>query len=714
MVDDADRFETATPVIVTAGATTTADAELAPPATISGTVTMEGGDPATGGCVGVFVDWGTPVASDCVDGSGTYTITDIPPGVDYLIGFKGFDSAADEWYADSTSNEEAARVSLAPGGSLTIDAVLGQGGYISGTVTVDGGGAVGDGNIHFFDENRRHITGIGFHLSSGQYVSPGLPAGTYYMCIGASGEAAGECYHDESALWSATPIVVVAGETTTIDETLAVGGRISGTVTLEGGGALTGGRVNLFDSAGEWVMWAEPDVDGLYSYTNLLPGTYLLSFDGFDGAVDEKYDDQPYSSSGTPIVVVSGETTTANAELAAGGYIDATVTLEGGAPATGGTVYVWNSAHEGGGYGVDESGHVLVGALPPGTYYLELGDFDGGAIGEWYDDATDFDTATPVVVTAGETTVIDAALAQSGSISGTVTNPYGDLSGAMVFLVPSWTLAALNPDGSYSFEEVSPGTYDVLYLAFPGAAQQFYENSQSLADATHVVVASGEDVTGIDAALEPEAVITGNLYVPADFTSPTVCMGAFLANGELRGIHCGDVGEPFVFGGLHAGTIYLRVVDTADSSSPSWDLLPPGERWYANADSLGSAAAITLAAGETVAINLVWDEPTVSDVSPSSGPTTGGTSVTITGGYFVDVTSVTFDGVAGTGLSVASDAELTVTAPAGSAGAADVVVTTLVWVVRSGFVHVCGTPDGLGCQRGSGPGGRRDHRGGDR
>jgi hypothetical protein len=67
--------------------------------------------------------------------------------------------------------------------------------------------------------------------------------------------------------------------------------------------------------------------------------------------------------------------------------------------------------------------------------------------------------------------------------------------------------------------------------------------------------------------------------------------------------------------------------------------------------------------------------PTFTSISPASGSTAGGTSVTITGTGFNGVTGVTFGGTAATGISV-SETSITATTPAHGAGAVDVVVTT--------------------------------------
>jgi len=68
-------------------------------------------------------------------------------------------------------------------------------------------------------------------------------------------------------------------------------------------------------------------------------------------------------------------------------------------------------------------------------------------------------------------------------------------------------------------------------------------------------------------------------------------------------------------------------------------------------------------------------QPTITNVNPSSGPTTGGTPITITGTNFVGVSSVTVGGVAVT-YTVNSSTQITATTPLGTAGNQPIVVTT--------------------------------------
>ena len=68
--------------------------------------------------------------------------------------------------------------------------------------------------------------------------------------------------------------------------------------------------------------------------------------------------------------------------------------------------------------------------------------------------------------------------------------------------------------------------------------------------------------------------------------------------------------------------------------------------------------------------------PAVTGVSPTSGPSSGGTSVTITGSALMGASSVKFGSAAATAFTVNGDTSITATSPAGAAGTVDVTVTT--------------------------------------
>ena len=108
----------------------------------------------------------------------------------------------------------------------------------------------------------------------------------------------------------------------------------------------------------------------------------------------------------------------------------------------------------------------------------------------------------------------------------------------------------------------------------------------------------------------------------------------------------------FTIGGLTAGTLYHYRVNGASVGGTTHG---------------GDLTFSTPAAAPSV---------TVSAIAPSSGPAAGGTAVTITGTGFSGVTGVTIGGVAATSVVTVSTTSITAVTGAGTAGPADVVVST--------------------------------------
>ncbi|MEI6621923.1 MAG: fibronectin type III domain-containing protein, partial [Actinomycetes bacterium] len=109
------------------------------------------------------------------------------------------------------------------------------------------------------------------------------------------------------------------------------------------------------------------------------------------------------------------------------------------------------------------------------------------------------------------------------------------------------------------------------------------------------------------------------------------------------------------------------------------------------------AAVLSLVMSVVVAPAAHAAVPTVTSVSPTSGPLAGGTAVTINGSNFIKggVNTVTFGGVAATSVTAASTSKITATTPAGvSASAVNVVVTNTngTGTLSSGYTYYSLTP----------------------
>lgn len=141
-----------------------------------------------------------------------------------------------------------------------------------------------------------------------------------------------------------------------------------------------------------------------------------------------------------------------------------------------------------------------------------------------------------------------------------------------------------------------------------------------------------------------------------------------------------DVTLTFDPGDGNTDLAFAEDITTGDDGAFSIEGLPTGS-WNVSADAFGWSTTepvpVSLASNSETTVELqataVID---IDSISPSSGPTAGGTLVTITGIHLSTATTVTFGGNEGTTLSVdeAND-ELTVVTPAGNAGVVDVVVS---------------------------------------
>ena len=82
-----------------------------------------------------------------------------------------------------------------------------------------------------------------------------------------------------------------------------------------------------------------------------------------------------------------------------------------------------------------------------------------------------------------------------------------------------------------------------------------------------------------------------------------------------------------------------------------------------------------IVAGDTYTY-VATAQPTVTSISPTTGPTAGGTLVTVTGTGLTAATAVNFGGTAATGFTNVNSTTVTATSPAHAAGAHNVFVVT--------------------------------------
>lgn len=149
----------------------------------------------------------------------------------------------------------------------------------------------------------------------------------------------------------------------------------------------------------------------------------------------------------------------------------------------------------------------------------------------------------------------------------------------------------------------------------------------------------------------------------------------------LTGTNFGTSGVPVVTIGGRTAICVARLSDTTITFvTPAGTGTGARDVEVTPATRGGSA---TLAGGFTYAAASTF--PTVSSISPSSGLTSGGTSITITGTGFTSATtpSVLVGGSCATAVTVVNSTTITATTPTGVAGERDVVITTATGTVTA-------------------------------
>ena len=604
------------PIALTQGQTRSGiDAAMVAAAKIQGTVTDAATQsPLQGVQVTVYDTGGNYVASATSGANGAYLVGGLAAG-GYTVGFSADSSVGNyvtQYYNGKPTQQAADTISASAGQTITgVDAALQAGGGISGTVTDAGAHQpLSDVYVQAYDSAGNFVTSA-YSDASGNYTLTGLATGDYRVGFTASSGSFGQQFYNGKAdLASADPVSVTAGVTTAnIDQALSNGGSISGTVTDAGTHQPLSGVLVQLGLTGYFPGFAPStttNAQGHYTITGVPAGSnYGVEFDDA-GYVTQRYSNRTPPAAGDSVTVTDGQTTTGiDAALAAGATITGTVTdASNSHPVANLTV----TASAADGYPpmsatTDASGHYAIGGLATGSYTVQFGGNEPGAAYavQYYNRKASAGSADPVSATQGQTTSgIDAGLQPSAHITGTVTNvATGDpISGIDVAAYDSGgsflETTTTADDGTYSLDGLAAGSYRIGFASgFSGTANyasQYYSGKLDLASADAVVVATGQTVNGIDAALQSNGQVSGTV-TDADTHAPVsgANVEAFDASGNfISGAITGSDGTYTVYG-LGAGSYRIEFVDYGHHSA----------QYYNGKTTLGTADPVTVNQGTT-------------------------------------------------------------------------------------------------------------------
>jgi len=329
-----------------------------------------------------------------------------------------------------------------------------------------------------------------------------------------------------------------ASRTKTLKVTV-LAGAISGKVIDAAGThhGLAGVVVNVSSSSRSDSRVAFTATDGSYTVTGLPAATdYLVCFDSAGasggssdatGYLAQCWQNQPASGTPTPVTVTLGVTKTGvNAALSVGGAVSGIVTDAGGTHQGLATVMVTvvsMSTNAQTFAMTAANGSYTAKGLPAGTDYevcfMTHWATGGSSASGYAEQCYNNQSGNMVTVTVRATrTGINAALAQGGAISGTVTDAGGTHQGlANVGVSLSWEttnssggiFVETDGAGRYTVKGLPAGNYQVCFDAGGatggssalGYVPQCYNNQPSSGTPTPVTVTVGATRTGISAAL---------------------------------------------------------------------------------------------------------------------------------------------------------------------------------------------------------------------
>jgi hypothetical protein len=558
-------------------------------------------------------------------------------------------------------------------------------GAISGIVTAANGGAT-LGGICVTATPPGSGGGSAVTGSDGTYTISGLAPGGYSVEFatgcGNTGNYAPQWWNGASSQSSGSPVQVSAGATASpINAQLQTGGIVTGTVTAAVGSAGLAGICVSVWSTGSNGPGAQPSGtattggDGSYSVSGLGGNQYTVEFANGCGTtgdfVTQWWNGAATQQTATPFQLNGGSTkSSVDAQMVAGGGISGTVTAAvGGQVAQGVCVEISSTTDPNLTVTAvtDATGSYSVLGLAAGQFDVEFidgsscwpeGGITVGYAPQYYDGQSSQGSADPVTVTVDATTgSIDAQMVMGGSISGTVVAADGGapLQGICVSAtdVP-YGIFGTAPDGSFTINGLATGTYTVQFKNGCGNPQAYVPQS------IQVSVVAPNATTGVEAQM-----VAGTLPT---VTSVTPNSGPAGTTVTITG--SGFTGATQVLFGFT--TPPFAVVSDTEIMTVS-QMAPAGQVDVQVTTPEGTSEATM--ADKFTNTSGTGTIPTVTSLTPNTGPVSGNTPVTITGSGFTGATNVQF-GANSPPFTVVSDSEITTTSPMAPPGQVDVQVTT--------------------------------------
>ena len=661
--NDKTGWPVADAVTVSGADVTGKDAVLATGHTISGRVTSNGTTGIANVCAGVADASGEDIwfGGTGTDQDGYFTTQPLANG-SYKLHFEDCNddqTYIQEWWNDKSDWQSADAIAVTGANVTGKNAVLAVGHKISGRVTSNGTTGIEGVCVNVTDAGDENAwrAGTGTNVD-GYYTTEPLPDGSYKVefedCTG-SPTYVREWWNDKPGWQAADPIVLSGADATGRNAVLAVGHTISGRVTSNGTTGIPYLCVNVYDANNEEVGFGSTQTgdEGYYTTEALPDGSYKLEFYDCGESptwVTEWWNDKPGWWAADAITVAGTNVTGKNAVLTPGHTVSGRVTSNGTTGIGNVCVGVVSATDEEGWVGgadTDSAGYYRTEPVAYGHYKVNFSDCNDPTlyVTEWWNDKSDWASATPVNLTSVNATNVNATLALGGGVTGTVRSGSGGgplLSGICVEArgtdVGSIGWGWSGSDGTYRAGGLKTGHYT---LTFTDCREDQTGGTYPPQVIENVYVVAPSDTLGVNVNMGSPDNTTPDTFIssgPSGTTDRT--SAAFTFDSDEPGVQyqCRldggawqNCATPYGLSGLAEGSHTLQV--RARDAVAHQDASPASRTWTVDTSpplSSHTATGSLPAGGGTVS-----DDPLETGASSTVPVTTavtapGAGSVTIT------------------------------------------------------------------------------------
>jgi hypothetical protein len=510
--DDASSFETSEIVSLAADATRRIDFRLIRAGWIRGSVLAAKDDTPLEGMVVVAYNLdGSRRGSTTTGAAGSFSLT-LPPGSYKVAAWDDTLLHALQFHPAQFRFETAEPIAVDSGVEISpVELRLPRSAEVKGVVRDrDTGAGIAGATVTAYLDHRAQVSSVADSMGRFRILVPptGLrllawdPAGIY-----ATGFDGGAASFEATPLRQFEPADVVAG----FDFVLVRGGRIEGRVRGSNGEPLSGVTVAAFNDDGSRRGMETTGVDGVYSLL-VPPGAYKIgSWSDAQTHLEQFHPGVEKWESATPVSVASGQRLGGiDFLLMEAGRLRGVVRSSSYEPIEGLLVALYDTAGNEvrSGHTRADGTYALLAA--PGEYRLLAADPHGVWATSYYSGAKNFESATPLRITAGEEFRADLEMTLAGRIAGTVRERESGvaLSGLYVeaYDLAGMRIATVSTGGDGRFELILPaGSYKVVATdPLQRHARLWYDDASGFDDAT-VISVIVENQSTIELRLEPQS-----------------------------------------------------------------------------------------------------------------------------------------------------------------------------------------------------------------